>query len=101
MTGITLKRTNHGEEEAGFHLTHAVGNPLTAAPEINYEVRAVMRRDGTFDMTGYHDQAPHHEVYLTRGAGSDWKPIHQADSKGLAWMSEVIAWQYWRISNFE
>ncbi len=99
--GIMLKRINHGEDEAGFHLTHAVGNPLTTAPDINYEVRAVMHRDGTFDMTGYHDQAPHHEIYLMRGAGVDWKPIHQAESKGLAWMSEVIAWQYWRISNFE
>lgn len=99
--GITLKRTNHGEDEAGFHLLHAVGNPLTTAPDINYEVRAVMRRDGTFDMTGYHDQAPHHEIYLMRGEENEWKPIHQAESKGLAWMSEVIAWQYWRISNFE
>ncbi|MBO0600907.1 DUF3238 domain-containing protein [Sporosarcina sp. E16_3] len=99
--GIMLKRTNHGEDEAGFCLLHAVGNPLSTAPDINYEVRAVMRRDGTFDMTGYHDQAPHHEIYLMRGAGDDWKPIHQAESKGLAWMSEVIAWQYWRISNFE
>ena len=25
---------------------------------------AVMRRDGTFDMTGFHDQAPHHEIYM-------------------------------------
>jgi hypothetical protein len=99
--GITLERTDHKENEAGFHLLHAVGNPLTAAPSIDYEVRAVMRRNGTFDMTGYHDQAPHHEIYLMRGAGNEWKPIHQAESKGLAWMSEVIAWQYWRISNFE
>ncbi|KAA0948673.1 DUF3238 domain-containing protein [Sporosarcina sp. ANT_H38] len=99
--GITLKRTNHGKEEAGFHLMHAVGNPLTTAPDINYEVRAVMRRDGTFDMGGYHDQAPHHEIYLMRGDVNDWVSIHQAESKGLAWMSEVIAWQYWRISNFE
>lgn len=101
LDGIMLKRTDHGGDEAGFRLMHAVGNPLTTAPDINYEVRAIMRRDGTFDMTGYHDQAPHHEVYLMRGAGDDWKPIHQAESKGLVWMSEVIAWQYWRISNFE
>ena len=26
--GIMLKRTNHGEDEAGFCLLHAVGNPL-------------------------------------------------------------------------
>ncbi|HJF32533.1 MAG TPA: DUF3238 domain-containing protein [Sporosarcina psychrophila] len=99
--GITLKRTNHGESESGFHLTHTVGNPLTPAPAIDYEVRAVMRRDGPFDLTGYHDQSPHHEVYLMRGVGNDWQPIHLSESKGLVWMSEIIAWQYWRISNFE
>ena len=72
-----------------------------SAPPIDYEVRAVFRRDGTFDMTGFHDQAPHHEIYLTRGEGSQWRTIHLSKSKGLAWMSGVIAWQYWRFSNFE
>lgn len=99
--GISLERTDHKKGESGFRLTHAVGNPLTTAPDIDYEVRAVMRRDGMYDMCGYHDQAPHHEIYMIRGEGDEWNPIHQAESKGLAWMSSVTAWQYWRISNFE
>lgn len=99
--GIVLKRMDHGREEAGFLLTHAVGNPLTTAPEIDYEVHAVFRRDGTFDMTGYHDQAPHHEIYMTRGEDTGWIPLYLSESKGLAWMSDVIAWRYWRISNFQ
>lgn len=99
--GISMQRKDHQEGESGFHLTHSVGNPLTTAPKIDYEVRAVLRRKGTFDLTGYHDAAPHHEVYLMRGSGNDWLPIQQAESKGLAWMSSVIAWEYWRISNFE
>ncbi|MFJ7935235.1 DUF3238 domain-containing protein [Sporosarcina sp. NPDC096371] len=99
--GIRLKRLDHGSGESGFHVTHAVGNPLTTAPAIDYEVQAVLRRDGTFDMTGYHDQAPHHEIYMARGEGGNWLPIHQVESKGLAWMSRVIAWQYWRCSSFE
>ncbi|WP_318616205.1 DUF3238 domain-containing protein [Sporosarcina sp. YIM B06819] len=98
--GIVLKRLDHKQEESGFFITHAVGNPLTPAPKIDYEVQAVLRQDGTFDMTGYHDQAPHHEVYMIRGEGNEWLPIHQAESKGLAWMSPVIAWQYWRCSSF-
>lgn len=98
--GIVLQRLDHRQEESGFFITHAVGNPLTPAPKIDYEVRAVMRRDGTFDMTGYHDQAPHHEIYMARGEGNEWLPIHRAESIGLAWMSEVIAWHYWRCSSF-
>jgi hypothetical protein len=101
LEGIVLERTDHGKAEAGFDLTHAVGNPLMASPEIDYEVRAVLRRDGTFDMTGFHDPAPHHEIYLSRGEDGEWIPVHRAESKGLAWMSGVIAWKYWRFSNFE
>lgn len=99
--GIELERSDHKRGETGFLLTHTVKNPLVKAPHIDYEVRAVLRRDGLFDMTGYHDQAPHHEVYLVRGEGSSWLPIHLAESKGLAWMSDVIGWHYWRFSNFE
>lgn len=99
--GIVLERTNHKKGEAGFLLTHAVGNPIVAAPAIDYEVRAVLRRDGTFDMTGHHDQAPHHEIYIVRGEKGELLPIHQAESKGLLWMSPVLATQYWRYSNFE
>ncbi len=54
------------------------------APTVDYEVRTVFRRDGTFDMTGFHDQAPHHEIYITRGEGSKWLTIHLSKSKGLA-----------------
>lgn len=99
--GIKFVRLDHGEREVGFLLTHSVGNPLVTAPEIDYEVRAIMHRDGTFDMTGFHDQAPHHEIYMSRGSNQNWMPIHLAESKGLAWMSEITAWQYWRYSNFE
>ena len=63
--GIVLEKSEHQRGEVGFLLTHAVGNPLVSAPTVDYEVRAVFRRDGTFDMTGFHDQAPHHEIYIT------------------------------------
>lgn len=99
--GIVLKRADHSEGESGFYLTHAVGNPLVTAPEINYEVNAVFRRDGAIDMTGFHDQAPHHEIYIRRGDGDAWMPVHLAESEGLAWMSMITAWHYWRFSNFE
>lgn len=99
--GIILERNDHKVGEAGFLLTHAVQNPIVQGPKINYEVRAVLRRDGTFDMTGYHNQAPHHEVYLACGKQADWTPIHLAESNGLMWMSNVMSWHYWRYSNFE
>lgn len=99
--GITMKRTDHQRGECGFLLEHTVGNPLTTAPKIDYEVNAVFKRNGTFDMSGYFDPAPHHEIYLTRGRGESWQTILQVESRGLAFMSETIACHYWRCSNFE
>ena len=99
--GITMKRTDHKKGESGFLLEHTVGNPLATAPKIDYEVNAVFRRHGTFDMSGYFDPAPHHEIYLMRGRGEAWQPIIQVESRGLAFMSEAIAYHYWRCSNFE
>ncbi|GKV68486.1 hypothetical protein NCCP2716_09840 [Sporosarcina sp. NCCP-2716] len=97
--GIVMKQLDHGKGETGFFLEHAVGNPLTTAPDINYEVQAVFRENGTCDLTGYHDQSPDHEIYITKGKGSRWIPIHQSRSEGLAFMTEVTAFQYWRFSN--
>ncbi|WP_432362316.1 DUF3238 domain-containing protein [Sporosarcina sp. UB5] len=99
--GITMKRTDHQKGESGFLLVHTIGNPLTTAPKIDYEVNAVFRRTGTFDMSGYFDPAPHHEIYLMKGRGEAWQPILQVESRGLAFMSGAIAYHYWRCSNFE
>ena len=99
--GITMKRTDHQKEESGFLLEHSVGNPLVTAPKIDYEVNAVFRRHGTFDMSGYFDPSPHHEIYMMKGRGEEWQPIIQVESRGLAFMSDAIAYHYWRCSNFE
>ncbi len=99
---IKLIKLDYKEQEVGFLLTHSVGNPIvSSAPGIDYKVQSRINRDGSFDITGFHDQAPHHEIYLSRGSDGDWIPIHLAESKGLVCMSEVIASRYWRYSNFE
>lgn len=96
---INLTQSDYNRDEAKFILEHAVGNPLTTAPDINYEVQAVLRRNGTYDLTGFHDQSPNHEIYLRKGETHRWIPVHQSRSEGLAYMSGVTAYQYWRFSN--
>lgn len=96
--GITLVRKDHKLGESGFLLTHDVQNPLARAPRLNYEVHAILRQDGVMDMTGFHNQAPHHEVYLM-GDAKKWKPIHLVESNGLFWLSDLTSWNYWRYSN--
>lgn len=99
--GIVLEKVKEDPHKVSLSLKHSVGNPLTASPNIDYEISATFYRDGYYDIIGIHDQAPNHEVYLRTGKDSEWEQIHEAESKGLAWMSDAIASQYWRISTFE
>lgn len=96
--GIVVERKDHRVGESGFLLTHDVQNPLVQAPRLNYEVRAILRKDGLVDLMGFHNQAPHHEVYLMDDMKT-WKPIHLVESNGLIWLSDLTNWRYWRYSN--
>lgn len=93
---VNIKKYQFGG--MGFSITHDVCNPLVQAPSINYEISAVLQRDGVIDVTGFHNQAPHHEVYVKQDEG-EWKPIHLAESKGLFWLFDFTSWHYWRYSN--
>ncbi|HSI66096.1 MAG TPA: hypothetical protein VK947_01695 [Planococcus sp. (in: firmicutes)] len=99
--GIEFEEVDEGERTATVYLKHAVGNPITTAPDINYEVAAVFYHFGGYDISGIHDQSPNHEVYLKDNASEEWVSLHQTQTKGLAWMAGPIARQYWRMSNFE
>jgi len=100
-SGIVLKEAKEDPHKVGIDLKHSVGNPLVASPNIDYQVAATFYRVGVYDIIGIHDQAPNHEVYLKSGSTADWGQVHEAEGKGLSWMADPIASQYWRISNFE
>lgn len=99
--GIHVEKVTEDDRKVLLLLTHSVGNPLATSPNIDYDISASFYRDGHFDIVGVHDQSPNHEVYLKNESLPDWLQIHEAESKGLAWMSRSIASQYWRISNFQ
>lgn len=99
--GIVLEKVKEDPHKVSISLKHSVGNPLTTSPNIDYGISATFYRTGYYDIIGIHDQAPNHEVYIRKSKDDEWEQIHEAESKGLAWMSKAIASQYWRISTFE
>lgn len=99
--GIELKEIKEDDHKVAIDLKHSVGNPLVASPNIDYQIAANFYKVGVYDIIGFHDQAPNHEVYMKTGKNADWSQIHEADDNGLSYMAEPIAGQYWRISNFE
>lgn len=99
--GVELTEVKEDSRKVMVSITHSVGNPLIASPDIDYQVTANFYRNGVYDIIGIHDQAPNHEVYLKRKRDDEWGQIHEAEDKGLSWMAGPIASQHWRISNFE
>ncbi|MFD4930369.1 hypothetical protein ACFWMS_15815 [Peribacillus butanolivorans] len=45
----------------------------------------------SINIAGYHDQAPHHEVYLKELDDPSWQTIYQAKNKGLEMMAHPTA----------
>ncbi|WP_046178326.1 DUF3238 domain-containing protein [Domibacillus tundrae] len=96
--GIVVKSVQTDEEKVSFLLYHSVGNPLMPSPDIVYEVYAAFYPNGFIDISGEHDEAPHHEIYLKHGNG-EWKPLHRSKTRGLERLAPQTANRFWRYSN--
>ncbi|PID16057.1 hypothetical protein CSV63_05290 [Sporosarcina sp. P34] len=95
VEGIEIDRLEGKPKEVHFTITHDVGNPLTASPSIHYEVKAHLDQQGNLDLVGYHNDAPHHEIYLALD-GENWRTVHRTESEGLAYLTGVLGDNYWR-----
>ncbi|AOH56372.1 hypothetical protein ABE28_018555 [Peribacillus muralis] len=97
---IVVKHILSNKEKTTIQLTHSVGNPIILSPAVDYKVIGTFYRNGEINIAGYHDQAPHHEVYLKEADDTEWQPLHQAKSKGLEMMARPTANHLWRFSTF-
>ncbi|WP_285767210.1 DUF3238 domain-containing protein [Peribacillus sp. SI8-4] len=97
---IQVKHLLANQEKTTIQLTHSVGNPIILSPAVDYKVIGTFYRNGEINIAGYHDQAPHHEVYLKETDEPQWEPLHQAKSKGLEMMARPTANHLWRYSTF-
>lgn len=97
---IVVKHLGATEEKTAFQLNHSVGNPIIVSPAVDYKVNGTFYRNGEINIAGYHDQAPHHEVYLKQEGAASWETLHQAESKGLEMMASPTANHLWRYSTF-
>ncbi|PIC99824.1 DUF3238 domain-containing protein [Sporosarcina sp. P29] len=95
VDGIEIERLEGKSTEVHFAINHDVGNPLTASPPIHYELKAHLDQNGNLDLVGYHNDAPHHEIYLALD-DEDWRSVHRTESEGLAYLTGVLGDNYWR-----
>lgn len=97
---IKVQALQHPTERYVFRLHHDVKNPIVLAPKITYEVIGKLTANGLIEVTGFHDEAPNHEVYI-KIKDEDWYPIHLTESKGLFSLINGLSRRYWRFSTFE
>lgn len=98
--GIIVKNVKKDEEKVSLLLDHSVGNPLVKSPNIVYKVYMTFYKNGVFDLSGEHDESPHHEVYLKQGE-IEWKPLHRSKNRGLDRLAPQAANRFWRYSNIK
>lgn len=98
--GIYLTNLSLGKSKIQFTLRHAVGNPLVYAPTIDYYVVGTFYKNGRYKLSGSHDHAPHHEVYLKGYNSSSFKTMHKSASNGLLWLAPPYPDVSWSKSNF-
>ncbi|MDX8365545.1 hypothetical protein [Cytobacillus sp. IB215665] len=98
--GIVLINVDLDSAKIKFDVDHAVGNPLVASLDINYELEGEFYSNGNYKLSGEHDQAPHHEVYLKGRNSSSWETVYKAASKGIEWLAPPFANKKWTKSNF-
>jgi hypothetical protein len=66
--GITMTNLSKTSSKISFKVYHDVGIPIkingVSPPNINVEFAADFWSDGSYDISGYHDGAPSHEMYM-------------------------------------
>lgn len=97
LHGIGIDKLKNGKK--GFRLMHSVHNPIVVGPHIDYELDVLIEENGSYHACGWHNEAPHHEVYVAF-ENEEWEPIHLSESKGLIWLADLMGVHYWRFSTF-
>ncbi|WP_214483141.1 DUF3238 domain-containing protein [Bacillus sp. SM2101] len=98
--GIVLINVDIDSAKIKFDVDHGVGNPLVASLDVNYELVGEFYSNGNYKLSGEHDQAPHHEVYLKRSNSSSWETVYKAASKGIERLAPPFINKKWSKSNF-
>lgn len=85
-TGIKIEEAYSTSAYAQARVNHDVGNPFCSAGSIKYNVMFRWYRNGTFEVVGWRQPAPAHEVYggWDTGTGSiNWHQFGRYDNEGF------------------
>ncbi|MBF0671557.1 MAG: DUF3238 domain-containing protein [Salinibacterium sp.] len=91
-SGIALAYIQNTDAYGERYVEHSMINPLCmGAPAIDYQVNFSSNVDGWMSVSGYHDQAPHHEVLWEASDNALSSPSnsgcwYRSTNKGFEWL---------------
>lgn len=104
-SGVKLNKNVVNQDEMDFRLNHSVGIPYLedsfefTPPAIDYRMDAeIFREDGSYQIDGWHDGAPSHELYISFDNGP-YEEVFTHDLYDFFYLFEVTPKHYFDISN--
>jgi hypothetical protein len=104
-SGIRMRSDDITQDEAYFEIDHAAGIPYLddsdefTPPDIDYEFEAYLyREDGEFEIDGWHDGAPSHEMYISFD-NTAYDELFTHDLYDFKYLFSITPKHYFNISN--
>ena len=85
-SGMVVSEVQASSAYAQARVAHSVGNPFCVAGAIQYNVMFRWYRSGTFEVVGWRQPVPHHEIYGGWDSGSGnlaWYSFGQYTNEGF------------------
>jgi len=86
-SGIQVQEAYGTQAYAQARVKHSVGNPFCAAGAIEYNVMFRLYRNGTFEVVGFRQPVPHHEIYGGWDNGNgimNWREFGKFTNQGFS-----------------
>lgn len=92
-TGMNIRDMVTSSSKVSWNAYHDIGLPYmnTVSPDITYSYNASVWSDGGYNISGSHDKAPSHEIYIMVPFSDMYNTIHQKAHVGFKYLWPVAA----------
>ncbi|MCM3225968.1 hypothetical protein [Terribacillus saccharophilus] len=91
--GMKISNITRSSSKASYRLYHDVGIPWGdgISPDITYSYNATVYKDGGYSVSGSHDRAPSHEMYIYIPNSGSYNTLHRAKHQEFRYLFPTYA----------
>lgn len=92
-SGMTISNISKSSSKVSYKIKHDIGIPYLDAisPDITYTYTATVYKDGGYSITGEHDKAPSHEMYIFIPNTDLSNAIHKFKNQGFQYLMPLYS----------